>query len=837
MSLPKIHSALEKRFVQSRIVFWYDPEAEWWTEYDGLDLEGVEKILVQKNEFGVKHRITRQSPSQRFLLYFQGQQRPADLDNWLLDQLLANGEPFSPDRASLALIDSDLPPELKPLVEAHLVFFNSKERVATLKKWIKPDDTERDVRLKMLAAACGVEPRLDAVLLALLGEFSAGDKELLGALGKFSLHGALWETVQREFDYGTREPSILDFVLALFRAASGLGDAGGLDSRAAIVFLNRWKDSAEHGECYANLSERADELLNISAALNALEDSASLLENDVFRRVDLRLIADLRDALVTGSMTTGDVITRAKARSSLHWARRDEGIRCLYEALYLAAEFLEELPKLEIAIESFDAGIRKYAASWWAIDRLYRSFIHAFSRSGQTSLLEKLVARIEGLYVNEFCSRLATCWQEWVDRADSWKPGEVVSQRDFYHTFLRPQIAEGRKVFVVVSDALRYEAGSELLEKILQEDRWGAEIEPMLASVPSFTQLGMASLLPHLNLEFSNDAKTILADGTSTAGTEARAKILAAQGGCRATAISAETFLAMYSKTDGRNLTREHDVVYIFHDSIDAVGDKRDTEHKTCEAVARALDEIIRILKKGAAVNANHFLVTADHGFLYQHEPVAESDFLEIPAPEGALRFDRRFFVAPRIAPNPRLKIFSNAQLGLQGDGFVGFPKGIQRLRQKGSGSRYVHGGTSLQEVVVPVLKIRKDRVSDTAPVEIDIIRGGQQITTGQVTITFLQTEPVGEKSLAREIRAGFYSKSGVALSESKSLRFDSPYEDARQRERREQFIFGREAEQFNQQEILLRLEESIPGTSQFRIYREFPFKLRRAFESDFDDL
>ena len=837
MSLPKIQATLEKRLAQSRIVFWYDAEAEWWTEFDALSVEGVEKIAVRKNEFGVKHRIVRQSPNQQFLLYFQGQQRPEDHENWLLDLLLANGEPFSPDRASLALIDADLPPELKALVEKHIVFFNSKERVAALKKWLKPDDTEREVRLKMIAVACGVEPRFDSVLLAILGEFSAGEKELFENLGNFALHGALWDSIQREFDYSRPEPTLLDFILSVFRAASHLGDAGGVDPRASVVYLNRWKDSAEHGECYAILSERADELLNISAALNALEDSSDLLENDVFRRVDLRVIADLRDALVAESMPTDRVIQRAKARSSLHWARRDEGIRCLYEALAVAAEFLEKLPKLDISIESFDAGIRKYATSWFAIDRLYRSFIHAYSKSGQTSLLERLVARIEGLYVNEFCSRLAANWQEWVDRSESWKPSDVVTQRAFYQTFVRPQVSEGRKVFVIVSDAMRYEAGTELLEKILKEDRWSAEMEPMLSAVPSFTQLGMAALLPHRHLEFSGDAKTILADGSSTAGTEARAKILSSQSGCRATALTAEAFLAMNSKTDGRNLTREHDVVFIYHDVIDAVGDKRDTEHKTCEAVAKALDEIIRILKKGAAVNANHFLVTADHGFLYQHEPVAESDFLEISAPDGALRFDRRFIVAPQIPSNPRLKVFSSAQLELQGEVSVGFPKGIQRLRQKGSGSRYVHGGTSLQEVVVPILKIRKDRVSDTAPVDVDIIRSGQQITTGQVTITFLQTEPVGEKCLPRDIRAGFYSKTGVALSESKSLRFDSIHEDARQRERREQFIFGREAEQFNQQEILLKLEELIPGTAQLRIYREFPFKLRRAFESDFDDL
>ena len=49
MSLPKIQATLEKRLAQSRIVFWYDAEAEWWTEFDALSVEGVEKITVRKN--------------------------------------------------------------------------------------------------------------------------------------------------------------------------------------------------------------------------------------------------------------------------------------------------------------------------------------------------------------------------------------------------------------------------------------------------------------------------------------------------------------------------------------------------------------------------------------------------------------------------------------------------------------------------------------------------------------------------------------------------------------------------------------------------------------------
>jgi hypothetical protein len=183
------------------------------------------------------------------------------------------------------------------------------------------------------------------------------------------------------------------------------------------------------------------------------------------------------------------------------------------------------------------------------------------------------------------------------------------------------------------------------------------------------------------------------------------------------------------------------------------------------------------------------------------------------------------------------LRRFTADELRLGGNLDIAIPKGIQRLRLQGSGSRYVHGGASLQEIVIPVLEVKKERASDIGRVEVDIVRSSQQITTGQVTITFLQSEPTGEKCLPRELRAGFVSGTGLPISESKSLKFDSTAEDARQRERREQFVFGREADQFNQQDVVLRLEEPIPGTAQFSTYREFTFKLRRAFESDFDEL
>ena len=836
-STTKIQSALEKAFARQRIVFWYDASSEWWTDVDALDLPEVEVIRVANNELGVKHLITREKPAVRFLLYFQGQPKPGDTENWLLDQLLAHGPAFSPDRASLALMDAELPPEFKPLVERHIEFFKKAERVVRLKELHQADDCERDIRIKMLAVTCRAEPNVDSILLALLSDLSREKNDKWNHVVKFALADSWWSELEIAFGYSAGQPSLMDFLLSLFRAAAPLGETPAMSSRQALVFTNRWKDSEEHRDSFAALSEKVDGLLNISAVLNRLENTEGLFTCDLYRRVDLCILAELRDGLIKGAISPAEARARAESREQMHWARHTPSIKASYRAIATASEVFEVLPKLDLIIESFDAGISKYAATWWNVDRLYRQFVYHFGESGQTALLQDLATRVEGLYVNNFLSQLSIQWQERVDRLGKWSSESIASQRQFFKRNVKPHTMEGRKVFVIISDALRYEAARELMENIHRENRWKAEISHCLGSIPSFTQLGMASLLPHQQLEFDSRGQTVIADGLSTVGVEARARILAGAMSGRSTAISAEAFLGLNSKTAGRDLAKANDVVYIYHNAIDSVGDKRDTEHRTCAAVMAAQDEIIPILKKAAAMNVNHFLITSDHGFLYQNEPLAESDFMAYTAPEGTLKFDRRFVAAPSIPEDSRFKIFSAPQLGLGGDLKFAFPKGVQRLRLQGSGSRYVHGGTSLPEIVIPVIEVKKEREDNVEKVDVDILRAGQQITTGQVTVTFIQSDPVGDGMLPRVLRAGFLSKSGVRLSEMKLLRFESAATDVRQRERGEQFVFSKETDSFNQQDVMLTLEEPIPNTTQWSPYKEFAFKLRRSFESDFDDL
>ena len=108
-------------------------------------------------------------------------------------------------------------------------------------------------------------------------------------------------------------------------------------------------------------------------------------------------------------------------------------------------------------------------------------------------------------------------------------------------------------------------------------------------------------------------------------------------------------------------------------------------------------------------------------------------------------------------------------------------PKSIHRIKLSGAGSRFVHGGASLQEVVVPVLRVNKKRKSDTRPVNVEVLPETDKITTGQLVIKLLQTEPVSDKIQPRTLRAGIYV-GDTLISNQPELVFDQPSDDKRDR-------------------------------------------------------
>jgi uncharacterized protein (TIGR02687 family) len=834
--MTRIAQAITRLFQRHRIVFWYDVKEELRQEFEAVTLPGVEKIVLDNNAFGVKVRILREQPEQSFLLYHEGPP-PDDLDNWLLDVQLAYGQ-FRADRVSLWLNEVGLGLEFTDTIAPHTEFFQAVRRREALKEMLEPDDTPRQVRVKMLAVCARSEPRFDEIIENLLDALAANRDDTMRLIRRSNLEDFLWEQLTRTYGYVSETPGLRDFAITLFKSCYAMGVEEAHDLNAdAVVFLKRWKDSVSHHQAFETLSAECADILNIQEDLQGRKYT-DLIALDTFELIDQKILSDLVRAVTTRTIPGNEVDRLLRRRRQSYWY---DCYQYEYNAIGEASALMEALDRTDLSSSAFDGAspgtiIEQYTHLWYRVDQHYRKFIYHARQSGQATLLDSLSQEIENLYTNTYLLQLNNQWQAVIDRRDRWWDRSVLSQRQIFERFVKPFLERNNKIFVVISDGMRYEIGEELLRLIRQEDRYDAELEHAQTLLPSETQLGMAAILPHDRLEMTPDGRTVRIDGESSLGTANRAKILVNVPSGRGTALLAPDLMGM-DRDESRALIRDHDVVYVYHNFIDKTGDDRDSEERVFDAAEETLAELVRIVKKLVNANANNLLITADHGFIYQHQPLDESDFAgQEPAGRKITKSHRRYVLGEGLRETSSFKHFTGAEVGIDSQIEILIPKSINRLRIRGAGSRYVHGGATLQETIVPVLWINKKRESDVSQVSVDILRGTSSIiTSGQVSVAFYQSGPVTEKVQPRHVRAGIYTQDGILISDQHDLRFDIESENPRERERAVRFILTKEAEEANGQEVILRLEEPVEGTSHYREYKTARYILRRAFTSDFD--
>jgi uncharacterized protein (TIGR02687 family) len=827
-----IEKPLARVFRKYRIVFWYDADRELRKDFEVLAIDGVEKLEISGNEFKIKHHVLRQEPDTQFLIYKEGPE-PPDTENWLLDVQLASGE-FRTDQASIYLAELGLGHEFTDIVRDHPDFFSLKRRRDGLRKLVAADDTPSKVRLKMLAVCARSDTRLDSVLENLLAEYAAGKSECWGDVERSNLSGFLWEQVNKVYGYTSDNLGLLDFVLELFKSSYSRATDGVPTLNAeSLVFLKRWKDSKPHETTFDALSRDVAHKLSIDIDIHQ-RDYRDLLDVDYFESVDRKIISDLIDHVRKRTISAGECTQQIRERRGGHWFAKFSDI---YDAIDYAAQFFQAVGEANVECESLKQAVQSYTQSHFRVDQLYRKFIYFYRKSREVTALEQLANDVLNHYTNTFLRQLGDNWQQLVDEMSEWTIPNVDSQSQFFKSSVGKFLRKNNKVYVIISDALRYECADELVSVIRQEDRFEAELGFAVTSLPSYTQLGMAALLPHRQLQINNDkTATVTVDGKSSQGTAQRDELLKSADNIRsALAIQAEDILGK-NTVACRELVRDHDLIYIYQNRIDKTGHSRDSEKDAFHAVEEALDEIVKITKKLASANASNILITADHGFIYQDEVVEESDF-SVAEPQGDIFFkDRRFVLGRNLTEVDGVKKFTSQQLGLAGDVEVVIPKSINRFRKKGSSTRFIHGGCTLQEIVVPVIEVHKSRKSDISQVEVDRLPSSSSvISSGQLGVVFYQVEPVTDKLQARRLRVGIYASNGELLSDRHELNCDLTSANPRERELKVRLILSKQADDFNNQQVMLKLEEQIPGTSHHQDYKSFAYTIRRSFTSDFD--
>ena len=138
------------------------------------------------------------------------------------------------------------------------------------------------------------------------------------------------------------------------------------------------------------------------------------------------------------------------------------------------------------------------------------------------------------------------------------------------------------------------------------------------------------------------------------------------------------------------------------------------------KATEDEFDNIVKIVELIRNGNGSNILITADHGYLYQNEQLDESDFTDFKVMGNIITDTRRFVIGTNLQPSPAVKTWNSEDVGLKAGLQVQTAKGMNRIRKQGSGSRFVHGGSMLQEVVVPVLHVNIKKTADVSQVEVD---------------------------------------------------------------------------------------------------------------------
>ncbi|BCW06787.1 MULTISPECIES: BREX-1 system phosphatase PglZ type A [unclassified Arthrobacter] len=820
---------LERRFESQRVVFWHDPEGEYTADLDTLGLEGVKTVRVTNDEYAVKNRLLHDEPKTKFLVYRSGAV-PTGIGNWLLDLELAYGV-FTADRTSLVRQELGLTADgIDEVVLASESFFRVAKRVQGLKKLLDADDDARLLQAKMSAVLLGQsEHSLLEITRTLLIENASGTDAKYSALAEHGLDDFYWQGAASIYGYMSPSPSIGDLVLWVFRQANAGFKSerpGGL--RNIQLDFGSFRNDRRSQEALATLAKRAARDLDYASTI---EDASfrDLLGNDLFEEADRKIISDLARGVAERTVPAREVTEVIRSRQSSIWV---DGYRKLYAAIGCASELLTALSTLNLSMQSFDEGLERYRDNWFRIDQLYRQFTYAARTAEFAGPLEALRAQVEKFYANKFLYDLGNAWQQQVDGIDRWRSAVLRPQTSFYTDHVAPITRDGRrKAVVIISDALRYEIADELGSRVRQEDRYDADLKAMLGVLPSYTQLGMAALLPHSTIGHSKDGDPVMADGQRTDGTANRSKILDAVDG---KAIQAENVFSL-TRDELRELYQQHQTLYIYHNRIDATGDKAGTERQVFEAAEDTLRELVDLVKRLTNANATNILITADHGFLFQDTALEDAFYLStLPQGDDIKVINRRYVLGHGLKEVPAFKTFTSAQLGLDGDLDVQIPKSIHRLRLPGAGSRFVHGGAALQEIVVPVLAINKKRKSDVRTVNVKIMPESDKITTGQLVIKLFQTEPVSDKVHPLVLRAGLYVGESL-ISNQVSLTFDQDSTDQRDRYQNAHMLLSQDANDYNNRSVEFRLEEVIPGTNQWRVYAKASYTLKRSFASDFD--
>lgn len=820
LNLKQIIDRLNTEFTGEtrKLVFWYDDKAEFAEDMDSVELQNAKVYrLTKDNQFYTKYFLERQDTETNYLIYAPFP-KPEVKDNHLEDTMLYSKRFFA-DRASLLSVDLGIEEKYKPIIEKHIKFFANKDRTQRFYDLEIENFNEENILVGILSAICKTRTcSFEEVLRIVISEENLEENKYLEEMDKYELLGAFWKLCEQQFGYVDAQPSLERLIVTLFVTYTDRYMQGGvpkpwrtfvsMKQGNIIAFLDNLMNSVLYRKDYDRLSDHVAKGLKVADSLSNY-DPEDIVHCDTFTYFDEMILKWMVERLISedigAKLDESSILQLCDMRSKMHFGDRYENAYTMLEsafAIVIAANYGGN--------DDMKTIVKKYQDEDCRIDTAYRKFYYNLDRIEDSQRYEQLQTLVENIYTNEYLNDLLPRWNE----AFVGEDGLTVLplQKNFFNGFVN-QTKE--RTVVIISDAMRYEVGRELYERMMDDPHCTAKMTAMMSTLPSYTRLGMAALLPHKTLVMKDDYE-VYADDVLCNDLAGRQTVL--QNHCKDSACVQFDDIKNMKASALREIFTGKQIVYVYHNQIDARGDKANTEDEVFVACEEAINEIADFIHRiSNNANTHRFIVTADHGFIYKRDKVTESDKIGGVSRKNAW-INRRYIVSKEAIQEEGVKnVGLGYILGYEDDKVVSFPVSSNVFKMSGGGQNYVHGGSSPQEMIVPVIDIKMEKGHmETRTAQISLVSMVQKITNLITSMDFIQSEPVSDTVKETTYRLVFMSEDDERISNENIYVADSREPDSTKRIFRMRFNFKNQKYDKNKQYYLVVIDDNT-GLEHFR--------------------
>ncbi|OWY26241.1 BREX-1 system phosphatase PglZ type A [Sphingobacteriales bacterium UPWRP_1] len=782
---------------QLRVLFFFDPHQTHLPELTPWQLPHITFIEVaDKHWFSLKNQLSQAEKSQKILLYLPfAKPTGKDWENFpLLGLYHANKEMLLDDTARFIEQYGLTKPEHRQLIGQYWQYLSLKKYQERLSNILEPASfTKETVQRGLICMALDLtRPEERTIVIARLLAIADNPDKIGKALDRI-------EAMQLT-------PKLLSWIDLYFAEKPQLP----LQPQTFIRLAAKLKYnlflppdiSLNHEDTYQQMRITAPQQLLLLAALDndwqlhphlnkernrVMEQTAKSI-NEVQLMQWYGITANYRFKtdnmrLQALSVAAGQVLSLPqKVQEWLpRWAEgtQNTSLQNAFRVVQNAADMFSLLQQYNTyCFNAPQSYIDQYCQHLFQIDFWYRKAMLALGKlpeSYKTPSFTQLTEQLQQRY-NNYLINLNVEWLKMLQEINfNYHQINTPKQYRFYHEFIANT---EQKTAVIISDALRYEIAWELMQRLQKDSKSVTNLQSALASVPSYTRLGMANLLPNKGLKVILNTTTADLDFTindiSAYDTAHRRQILK-QYNPQAEALTYQD-IERLNEESGRQLFKNHPLIYIYHNKIDTTGENRLLENDLPENVETAFADLEKLIRRLYSWNVYNVLITADHGFLFNAHPLPETQRENIPKTDTLLKTDQRYLIGQQGYTYPDGYSFPLAQTtNIQTNLQVHLPRAVNRFRASAQGTQYTHGGASLQEVIIPILHYEHKRQETARQVTIQLVnKDSLRITSGTVKAVLLQEQTLSNQYKKNEVYIALYAQNGTLLStEEKKIVFD----------------------------------------------------------------